>query len=66
MIENPIVDEVHRIRDQILAEHNGDLIALLKDAQQRTEEHRAAGRNVASPPTKLPMQQQPPPTKKAG
>lgn len=66
MIENPIVDEVHRIREQMLAEYNGDLVALLKDAQRRTEEHQAAGRQVVSLTTKLPAQQQPPPTKKAG
>jgi hypothetical protein len=66
MIENPIVDEVHRIREQMLAEYNGDIVALLKDAQRGTEERRAAGRQVASLPTKLPMQEQPPPTKKAG
>jgi hypothetical protein len=37
MTENPIVEEIHRIRKEILAEFNGDLDALMKDAQRRTE-----------------------------
>jgi hypothetical protein len=37
-VSNPIVEEVHRIREQMLAEYGGDLRALLKDARRRTEE----------------------------
>jgi hypothetical protein len=50
MIEDPIVDEVHRAREQILARYGGDLHALVKDAQRRTEAAARSGRAVASPP----------------
>ena len=60
MFENPIVDEVHRIREQILAECNGDLRALIKDAQRRTEEAARSGRKMFSPKPAIQ------PAKKAG
>ncbi|HEY1684811.1 MAG TPA: hypothetical protein VGG19_08615 [Tepidisphaeraceae bacterium] len=50
MYENPIVDEVHRIREKLLAEYNGDLRALIEDARRRTEEARRAGHPIYSPP----------------
>ncbi len=51
MIDNPIVEEVHRIREQLLAEFDGDMDALVKDLQRKTEESAASGRRVvASPP----------------
>jgi hypothetical protein len=51
MIDNPIVEEVHRIREQTLAEFDGDMDAVVKDLQRQTEESAAAGRRVvASPP----------------
>lgn len=37
MWEDPIVEEVRRIRAEILAEHNGDLAALCQDLRERTE-----------------------------
>jgi len=46
MTENPIVEEVHRIRDEILAEYEGDLDALIKDAQLRTERLLQSGRRA--------------------
>jgi hypothetical protein len=49
MFENPIVDEVHRIREQMLAEYAGDLHALIRDARRRTEEAERAGQKVYSP-----------------
>ena len=63
MFENPIVDEVHRIREQILAEYNGDLHALIRDARRHTEEAALAGRKVYSPPQEQVIQ---PVTKRAG
>jgi len=56
MYENPIVDEVHRIREQMLAEYNGDLRALIGDARRRTEEAARAGKKVYSPPPRNPKQ----------
>lgn len=49
MMDDPIVDEVHRIREQMLAEYGGDLRALMKAAQRRTEDAARAGRKVMSP-----------------
>jgi hypothetical protein len=46
MTDNPIVEEVHKIREQMLAHHGGDLRALLRDAQRRTEAAGEAGRPV--------------------
>ena len=50
MIDDPIVDEIHRIRAQMLDQYDGDLRALMKDAQRRTEEAARAGRPVMAPP----------------
>jgi hypothetical protein len=58
MYENPIVDEVHRIREQLLAEYKGDLRALMRDIQRRTEEAARAGRKVYSPPFRKPTNTQ--------
>jgi hypothetical protein len=52
MIENPIIDEIHRIREQMLARYNGDLDALLLDAQRRTEEAARAGKRVVACPSR--------------
>lgn len=49
MIENPIIDEIHRIREEMLASYGGDLHALVKDAQRRTAEAETAGRVVVTP-----------------
>jgi len=50
MFDNPIVDEVHRIREQMLAEYDSDIHALIRDSRLRTEEAARAGRKVSSPP----------------
>lgn len=44
MTRNPILDELHEIRRQMLAEYHGDLSAYLRDAQARLE---ASGRPIA-------------------
>jgi hypothetical protein len=54
MSDDPIVDEIHEIRQQMLAEYGGDLDALLRDAQKRTEEAARAGRKVVSLPPRPP------------
>lgn len=51
---DPIVDEIHKTRERLLAEFDGDLDALVKDAQRRTEESRQAGRTVVSYPPRRP------------
>ena len=66
MIDNPIVEEVHRIREQMLAEFGGDLRAFAKDAQRRTEEAARAGRVVVSRPPRTPRLDSHTPKKKAG
>ena len=48
MIENEIVDEIHRIREEILAEYGGDIHALIRDDQRKTEELAKAGRTVVT------------------
>jgi hypothetical protein len=50
MIDNPIVDEVHRIREQILAEYGGDLHALIEDIRRGTEDAARQGQSIYSPP----------------
>jgi hypothetical protein len=51
MIDNPIVDEVHHIREQMLAKYGGNLRALVADAQRRTDDAARAGFKIlATPP----------------
>jgi hypothetical protein len=50
MNDDPIVDEVHRVREEMLAEFNGDFEALVKNFQKRTAESAAAGRRVVALP----------------
>ena len=54
MMNDPIVDEVHRTREQILAQYNGDLDAYFKDLQLRTDEAARAGRKVVALPPRRP------------
>jgi hypothetical protein len=65
MIGNPIVEEVHRIREEILAEHGGDLKALIDSLRQKTEEAARAGRRVVTLPPR-PAQPHSPITRKVG
>jgi hypothetical protein len=50
MSNNPIIDEIHRIREQLLAEHNGDLRSLFNAMKERTEAAARAGKPVYAPP----------------
>jgi hypothetical protein len=50
MIDNPIVDEVHHIREQMLAEYGGNLRALVADAQRRTDDAARAGHKILPVP----------------
>jgi len=53
MYDNPIVDEVHRIRQQMLEEYGGDLHALIRDSRARTEAAARAGQKIYSPPPRV-------------
>ena len=64
-MNDPIVEEVHQVREQILARYGGDLHALVKDAQRRTDEAASARRAIASPPLRK-MEPQPVSAKKVG
>jgi hypothetical protein len=46
--ESPIVEDVHRIREEILAEYGGDIHALIHDMDKQTEELAKAGRTVVT------------------
>jgi len=65
MTENPIVEEVHRIREQLLAECGGDLKKFMDGVRQRTEESARAGRQVVTLPPR-PVQGQADSTRKVG
>ncbi len=65
MTENPIVEEVHRIREQLLAEYGGDLKKYMDDVRRRTDEAARAGRRVVTLPPR-PAQPHPPVTRKVG
>jgi hypothetical protein len=63
MTDDPILDEIQQIREQLLASFGGDLKAMTLDAQRRTEEAAASGRRVVispRPPT------EPAPVRKIG
>jgi hypothetical protein len=65
MTEDPIIEEVRRAREELLAKFNYDLIALVKHLQEKTEEARRAGRKVMSLPPKR-VTPQSSPAKKLG
>ncbi len=46
MISNPILDEIHATREQLLAEHGGDLHAYVEAARKRAL---ASGRPICQP-----------------
>jgi hypothetical protein len=50
MNDNPIVEEVHRIREEMLAQYGGDLHALVKAIQRREEDAARSGRRTVAPP----------------
>lgn len=66
MTNNPIVDEVHRIRQEILARFNDDLGAYVQYLQRRTEEAARAGRTVRNVPPHQPKHPSDPAARKAG
>jgi hypothetical protein len=49
-MDDPIVEEVHRIREEIMKEFNYDLEAYLRYLKEREEEDRKNGRVIVSPP----------------
>jgi hypothetical protein len=65
MTENPIVEEIHRIREQMLADCGGDMQTLVDCIRKREEESARAGRKVVSLPPR-PVQRQDDPARKVG
>jgi hypothetical protein len=66
MIEdNPIIEEIREIREQMLAEYGGDMPAYLADMRRRTEELAKAGRVVVTRGPR-PVQQPEIPSRKVG
>jgi hypothetical protein len=65
MNEDPIVKEVHRIREEMLAEYGGNLKALIQALRQKTDEAARAGRQVVTLPPR-PAQPHPSQTRKVG
>jgi hypothetical protein len=55
MSENPIVEEVHRVREEILSEYAGDIHALIQALRTQTEEAARAGRQVVNLPPRPPV-----------
>ena len=45
MEHNPILEEIYKVREQIMAEYRGDTAAYLRDAQERLL---ASGRPIAN------------------
>ena len=64
--DNPIIAEVRRAREELLAEYNGDLNALMDAMRRKTDEARQAGRKVVSLPPRRPEGWNDPTKKKAG
>jgi hypothetical protein len=50
MWQDPIVDEIHRIRQEILAEYDGDLGAMMHDLRDRMARGEFGDRIVRHPP----------------
>jgi hypothetical protein len=48
MNEDAVVEEVHRIREQILAEYQDDLRLLISDARRRTDEAARSGKSIVT------------------
>lgn len=65
MNENPIVEEIHRTREQLLAEFNDDFDAFVTEMQRRTSDMARAGVKVVPLPPHRP-ENWTAPTKKAG
>jgi hypothetical protein len=59
MSEDPIVAEVHQIRQQIMAKFNGDLEAYVAYLQTRWEDDRLRGFREASLPRVTPHVRKP-------
>jgi hypothetical protein len=49
---DPIVEEIHQIRQEIAARFDYDLDAIFQDVLKRQEESRKSGRVIVSPPKK--------------
>jgi hypothetical protein len=56
MNDDPIVDEVHRIRQQLLDEFDGDIDALMDEANRRLLDGEFGPRKIVSFPPRRPKQ----------
>ena len=54
MSDNPIVEEVHRIREELLAEHGGDVDRLVDELQRRTAAAARAGAKASARTSRVP------------
>ena len=52
---DPIVEQIHRIREQLLAEHGGDLRAYVTDMIRKQEEAKRRGKVYVSRPPRRPQ-----------
>jgi hypothetical protein len=52
--DNPIIAELRKTRESLLARYNSDMNAMVADLRRRTEEERQAGRRVVSLPPRRP------------
>jgi hypothetical protein len=65
MSDDPIVAEVRRLREEMFAQYNRDLDALVEDMQRKTENARLNGCTVRSTPEQQ-SQLRSSPVKRAG
>lgn len=49
--ENPIIEEIRLVREQMLAEHDGDLGSLVRELQRLSEDRTRLAQSPGNPPT---------------
>lgn len=66
MTDDPIVQEVRRLREQYAAQFHFDLAAMFDDLRRGTEEAKQSGRTVVALPPRRAQLPTPPSEKRAG
>ncbi len=51
--QNPIIEEIRLVREQMLAEHNGDLGSLVRELQRLSEERTHLAQSPGDPSSPL-------------
>lgn len=51
--QNPIIEEIRLVREQKLAEHDGDLGSLVRELQRLSEDRTRLAQSPENPPTLL-------------